>query len=98
MDMRTERRSNSFLSVVESGEDFNEIKQKKEIYDETIETRIGEVLHKLMKYKDGVFKDVFGLAVFKAMREEVLNLSEKKTLYQKLVSVYIQVQIFESKS
>lgn len=98
MDRRAERRSNSFLSMVESGEDFNEIRGKKELYDKTIEARISEILHKLMGYENGVFKDVFGLSVFKIMREETLTLSEKKTLYQKLVSVYMQVQIFESMS
>lgn len=92
---RMEKKLNS-KSQVEEGENYNDIKEKGESYDKKIEEKIMEILHILMKYDQGIFKTVFGLAVFKAMRERVFSLNEQKILYQKLVSVYTQIKIFES--
>lgn len=90
---RMERRKNIKICV-EEGEDYNKISKKGEIYDQLIDEKINEILHKLMKYEHGTFKDVFGLAVFKAIREKMYSLNERKILYQKLVSVYTQIEIF----
>lgn len=66
-------------------------------YDETFERRMKELLHKLMNYNKGEFKDVFGIAVFSSLKQKRLSNEEMRTLYQKLVAVYVHVQLLKGK-
>lgn len=91
---RSERRNHS-SNEGEDGKDFHELWREGAQYDEQIEKRIYEILHKLMKYQGGVFQKLFGIAVFQALNEGRYSINEMKTLYQKLAAVYIQIQIFE---
>lgn len=93
LNRRIEKRLNS-THIGEDGRDFSEIKKEGEIYDGQFELRLLEILHKLMKYNDGAFKELFGIAVFTIIRKKSLSVNEMKTLYQKLVSVYVQIKIF----
>lgn len=77
------------------GKDFHELWNKGSQYDITIKERIYEILHRLMQYQGGIFRELFGIAVFQAVQEERFSMNELKTMYRKLVSVYVQIQIFE---
>jgi len=80
-----------------NGQNHRELMHKGEAYDKCLRERLLEILHKLMKYDNGIFKDLFGISVFWALDKQDLSTNEINSLYQKLVAVYVQVQLFEEK-
>lgn len=87
---REKRRSNS----TDRGfgeEDYKILKEKGEKYDQELSRRMEELFHKLMNYNNGEFKEVFGIPIYCVLKYNYLSLNEKKMMYQKLLSIYVQV-------
>jgi len=74
---------------------IHELWKKAGLFDQQLKERIFEILHKLMRYREGVFQELFGIAVFSAIKENRFEVYDMHVLYKKLAAVCVQIQIFE---
>lgn len=92
---RLNERRNHTVNEGEEGKDFHELWKKGSLFDQQLKERIFEILHKLMQYQEGVFQELFGIAVFCAIKENRFAVYDMHVLYKKLAAVCLQMQIFE---
>lgn len=92
---REKRRKNS-IDHGHNGVAHQALKARGEKYDQEFGMRMEELLHKLMNYNNGEFREVFGIPIYCALKQNSLSLNEMKMLYQKLLSVYVQIWLLKS--
>ncbi len=92
---RLNERRNQAVNTGEEGKDFHELWKKAGLFDQQLKERIFEIFHKLMRYREGVFQELFGIAVFSAIKENRFEVYDMHVLYKKLAAVCVQIQIFE---
>lgn len=95
MRRRKERRLHSKDFSENAAEDYKELQKRGEEYDNQLSLRLNEMLHRLMRYNNGIYKELFGISIFWAVKQNRISKNEIKILYQKLLGIYFHICIFK---
>ena len=82
--------------IIDENLDFHTIEEENEIWKQQWKERMELLLHGLMRYRNGIFKEQFGLDVYLqfCLRKNKTDLYYK-ILYNKLLTIYLQLRMID---